>query len=302
MTVKTGTAWAGTFVTQDATGALATPSTGPAGVLYVDGTANAAEVTISGSNPYKFSVTLPALTAGQRVDMYITATIATIATAGVVASEQADTALTSEVKTETAAILADTNELQTDLVNGGRLDLLIDAIKAKTDVIPATPAAVGSAMTLTAAYDKAKDDVLTPLATVDGIVDAIKAKTDNLPADPADDSDIDSQLAAIKSVVDNVHDTDLPAVKTETAAILEDTGTTLPAAIASVDTDILAATVEGTYSVQEVLRIMVGVLAGKVSGGGTTTLTFRDLSDTLNIVAATVDSSGNRSGVTITLE
>ena len=35
--------------------------------------------------------------------------------------------------TEVAAILADTNELQTDWVNGGRLDLLIDAIKAKTD-------------------------------------------------------------------------------------------------------------------------------------------------------------------------
>ena len=34
-----------------------------------------------------------------------------------------------------ATILADTNELQTDLVNGGRLDLLIDAIKAKTDTI-----------------------------------------------------------------------------------------------------------------------------------------------------------------------
>src|SRR5574343_485012 len=50
--------------------------------------------------------------------------------------------------TEVAAILADTNELQTDLVNGGRLDLLIDAIKAKTDNLPASPAAVGSAMTL----------------------------------------------------------------------------------------------------------------------------------------------------------
>lgn len=35
--------------------------------------------------------------------------------------------------TEIAAILADTNELQTDLANGGRLDLLVDAIKAKTD-------------------------------------------------------------------------------------------------------------------------------------------------------------------------
>jgi hypothetical protein len=35
--------------------------------------------------------------------------------------------------TEIAAILADTNELQTDWANGGRLDALIDAIKAVTD-------------------------------------------------------------------------------------------------------------------------------------------------------------------------
>lgn len=34
-------------------------------------------------------------------------------------------------------ILADTNELQTDWTDGGRLDLLIDAIKAKTDNQPA---------------------------------------------------------------------------------------------------------------------------------------------------------------------
>jgi hypothetical protein len=37
------------------------------------------------------------------------------------------------VKSETALIVADTGELQTDWVNGGRLDLLIDAIKARTD-------------------------------------------------------------------------------------------------------------------------------------------------------------------------
>jgi len=80
----------------------------PSGVLYVDGVADGATVTITGSNPYKWSVTLPSLTAGQRVDMYITATISTIATAGIVASEQADTALVSEVKAETASILEDT--------------------------------------------------------------------------------------------------------------------------------------------------------------------------------------------------
>lgn len=44
------------------------------------------------------------------------------------------------VKSETAAIVADTNELQTDLANGGRLDLLVDAIKAKTDSLTFTEA------------------------------------------------------------------------------------------------------------------------------------------------------------------
>lgn len=44
------------------------------------------------------------------------------------------------VKAETALIVADTGEIQTDWVNGGRLDLLIDSIKAKTDVIVASGA------------------------------------------------------------------------------------------------------------------------------------------------------------------
>lgn len=55
------------------------------------------------------------------------------------------------VKAETAAIVADTNELQTDWVDGGRLDLILDA--------RATQASVD---------------------TVDTVADAIKAKTDQL--------------------------------------------------------------------------------------------------------------------------
>lgn len=43
-----------------------------------------------------------------------------------------------------AAILGDTNELQVDWVNGGRLDLLLDGIKLKTDYLPsATAGAAG---------------------------------------------------------------------------------------------------------------------------------------------------------------
>jgi hypothetical protein len=37
--------------------------------------------------------------------------------------------------TEIAAILADTNELQADWANGGRLDLLVDSIISKVDVV-----------------------------------------------------------------------------------------------------------------------------------------------------------------------
>jgi hypothetical protein len=43
------------------------------------------------------------------------------------------------------------------------------------DGLTTMPARAGDAMTLTAAYDAAKDDVLTPLAVVDGKVDAAAA-------------------------------------------------------------------------------------------------------------------------------
>lgn len=51
------------------------------------------------------------------------------------------TTIAGYLDTEIAAILADTNELQTDWVNGGRLDLLIDAVKAVTDALTAAAAA-----------------------------------------------------------------------------------------------------------------------------------------------------------------
>ena len=155
MTVKTGATWAGTFVTLDATGALAAGT--PSGTLYVDGVANGAEVTITGSNPYKFSVTLPTLTAGQRVDIYITATISGIATAAIVASEQADVRLLSDGVTladdaitaakfdeSTAFPLksADTGATQVARVGAGSdtLETLSDeiaAVKAETALIVA---------------------------------------------------------------------------------------------------------------------------------------------------------------------
>jgi len=64
-----------------------------------------------------------------------------------------------DISSNVATTLIEVDTILQDLQDGGRLDLLVDAIKAKTDGLPASPAAVGSAMTLTSAYDFAKGTV-----------------------------------------------------------------------------------------------------------------------------------------------
>jgi len=59
--------------------------------------------------------------------------------------------------------------------------------------------------------------------------------------------------------------------------------------------------VVGTYTMRQLLAVMATALAGKVSGGGTSTITFRGVDDASNVIVATVDASGNRSAVTLTV-
>jgi hypothetical protein len=70
----------------------------------------------------------------------------------------------------------------------GSIDAQVDSIQAKTDNIPASPAAVGSAMTLTAAYDAAKT-AAQPGA--DG--DTLKSLSDQI-----DSAALEATLTAIK--------------------------------------------------------------------------------------------------------
>jgi hypothetical protein len=57
--------------------------------------------------------------------------------------------------------------------------------------------------------------------------------------------------------------------------------------------------VENGLTAEDVMRILLAVNAGQSTGGGTTEITFRDQADTKDRVVATVDSSGNRSALTI---
>lgn len=56
--------------------------------------------------------------------------------------------------------------------------------------------------------------------------------------------------------------------------------------------------IETGYSLRESLRLILSSLAGKLSGAGSTTISIRDINDTVDRIVATVDSNGNRSAVT----
>lgn len=60
--------------------------------------------------------------------------------------------------------------------------------------------------------------------------------------------------------------------------------------------------IETGLTLRGALRLMVAALAGKISGGGTTTITVRNaVADSKPRITATIDSSGNRTAVTTDL-
>ena len=63
--------------------------------------------------------------------------------------------------------------------------------------------------------------------------------------------------------------------------------------------DIKAGIADGTYDLEEMMRLIFSSCCAKVSGGGTTTITFRDGPDSKDRITATVDSNGNRTATTL---
>lgn len=190
--------------------------------------------------------------------------------------------------------LANTNEVTaarmgalTDWINGGRLDLLLDAIKAVTDLLPNAGALTSVAQDATVAK-AATVATAANLATAQTAITAIKAVTDVIPNAGA-----------------------LTDLKADTAAILLDTGTDGVVVAAASKTgyrlsatgvdDVLDEVVLGSYTMRQLLRGLSAALVGKLSGAATTTVTIRSADDTKDVVVATVDADGNRSAVTLDL-
>lgn len=123
-------------------------------------------------------------------------------------------------------------------------------------------------------------------------------------------ANLDTQLTAI----DDLIDTEIGALTTavadiptnaELATALGTADDAVLAAIAALNNisvaNILAATVEGSTTLVQALRLLNSALGGKASGLATTTAVYRDIGDTKDRITATVDADGNRSAVTLDL-
>lgn len=152
------------------------------------------------------------------------------------------------------------------------------------------------------------DSAVSPLATaaalgtVDTVVDGIKAVTDNLPdsgalsslATAAALTTVDNEIGTIDGIVDQI----LADTGTDGVVVAAASKTGYQLSSTGID-DIWDEVVEGTtWTARMLWRLISAVLLGKVSGGGTTTNTFRDLDNTKDRVTATVTTAGDRSTVT----
>ena len=85
--------------------------------------------------------------------------------------------------------------------------------------------------------------------------------------------------------------------------IVSDGGATLSGAerykYGSNEADISNNGLEGSTTYEQAMRLMLSALAGKSTGGGTATLTFRDQADSKPRITATVDTDGNRDAMTL---
>ena len=247
-----------------------------------------------------------------------------------------------------ATILSDTNELQTDWANGGRLDLILDRLLDVVEVrygLSVNDAAASttkfiSTMTEGVGFPWDRAAVLFTSGANDGLMRRIKSYNGTtkeitvqtpLLAAPADgDTFVMPAIRAfmtpdIEDIADQVMDEltaehpDAGSLSKAITDILEDTanlqgnqgdwttatsvtvsdktGFTLSAAGADA---ILDGIVEGTHTMREILRLLTAAMVGKSSGGGTATVTFRDIDDTKDRIVATVTTVGNRTTVTLT--
>jgi len=184
MSVKSGQAITRIFTTQHpATKAPTDADATPTGTLYVNGTANAATVTVTNitTGVYQAAVTLPALTAGDSVDLRIAATVATVTGTEVIWADTADTKRVSDLNDIAAGA-------QMDLVNAPNATALT-AIKTAMEAAGSTLATLLSRIVgtlLTGNHSPQSGDGYAVVSNATYGNAALKTGIDAIPIDPTE--------------------------------------------------------------------------------------------------------------------
>jgi hypothetical protein len=159
--------------------------------------------------------------------------------------------------TEIAAILADTNELQTDWANGGRLDLLLDGAASAGDpwttTLPGAYGAgtagyiVGTNVNATVSSRASQTSVDTIDDFLDTEVAAILADTNELQTDWANGGRLDLILDARASqtsvdTIDDFLDTEIAAIKAKTDSLTFTAANKVDANVLNVNSQDIGAT------------------------------------------------------------
>ena len=98
-----------------------------------------------------------------------------------------------------------------------------------------------------------------------------------------------------------VQTADHTAAIADVPTVAEFEARTLESANYVVAADLSDTVIEGTITIQHAFMILLAALAGKSDGAKTTLQHFRNTSDTKNRITAVVDSSGNRTTITLDL-
>lgn len=230
---------------------------------------------------------------GDGVKTFVTAPRTTAPTVGQIRAEMEGVGYFLDL------IKADTNELQTDWVNGGRLDNLLDAI-------PTTAMRGTDSATLAVTWTDARAAYLDNLSA--GAV-ALASGVDLTSIHGAALTEtVDGYLAAAFTKLFDVATPLL--VSSEVMRGTDGANTTVPDAagtaaglIATLNdisvANIIAGITDGALDLQEMMRIILAFCACKSSGGGTATIKFRDYGDAKDRITATVDITGNRTAIAL---
>lgn len=181
----------------------------------------------------------------------------------------------------------------------------VAAIKAKTDNLPASPAAVGSAMTLTSAYDPAKTaaqagDAMALTSgertTLAGVVWANATRTL---------TSFGTLVADVATAVWGAATRTLTAFGFSVTAgtVSDKTGYSLTSgernAVADAMLDRADAIYTGITPREAIRATLDGAATGQTDGGATTTFHLKSKDGAKTRVTATVDSDGNRSAIIV---